>query len=525
MNDPRRDARLSNDRARAAGHRDRERPLTESIAETPREECRMSGEYASTTEEIVDLDRRHHLHPYQVFATIAEVGALPIAAGDGAFLTDTDGNRYLDAVGGMWCTNVGLGNEEMVEAIAEQVRTLAYANPFVDMTNPPAARLATKLAELAPGNLNHVFFTTGGSTAVDAAFRIIQFYNGVQGKHEKRHIISRIDAYHGSTYAAVSIGGKPGDRKKELHYIDDIVHHLSSPNYYRYGGDLTEQEFADRLVAEFEAKIEELGADKVAAFFAEPVMGSGGVIPPPADYLRKMWDVCRENDILYVSDEVVTGFGRLGEWFVSEALYGVQPDIITSAKGLTSGYLPLGAVIFSDAIWEVIEGTEQGYIPLGFTYSGHPVSCAAALKSIEIIEREGLREHVREIGPYLMEQLNTLRDLPMVGDVRGSHLMACVEFVADKETKEMYPPEIDIGKRVSDECDAIGLMVRPVENLNVMSPPLVITKEDVDFIVASLREAIPRAHAKAEELMYEMHADRSGSGAGGFADASEGEDE
>lgn len=465
----------------------------------------MSAENKVTTEEIVDLDRRHHLHPYQVFETIAGEGALPIAAGDGAFITDTDGNRYLDAVGGMWCTNIGLGNEEMAEAIAEQVRTLAYANPFVDMTNPPAAKLAAKLAELAPGDLNHVFFTTGGSTAVDAAFRIIQFYQGSRGKHEKKHIISRIDGYHGSTYAAVSIGGKPGDRKEEFHYLDDIVHHLSSPNYYRYGEGLSEQEFADKLVAELEAKIEELGgADKVAAFFAEPVMGSGGVVPPPADSLQRMWQVCKENDILYVSDEVVTAFGRLGEWFVSESMFGIQPDIITSAKGLTSGYLPLGAVIFSDRIFDVIDKTEHGYIALGFTYSGHPVSCTAALKSIEIIERDGLREHVREIGPYLMDQLNTLRDLPMVGDVRGSHLMACIEFVADKETHEVYPPEIDIGKRVSDECDAIGLMVRPVENLNVMSPPLVITKADVDFMVASLREAIPKAHVKAEEDMYEI---------------------
>ncbi len=471
----------------------------------------MSAKDQSTTQEIVERDRRHHLHPYQVFETIAGEGALPIASGDGAYITDMDGNRYLDSVGGMWCTNIGLGSEEMAEAIAEQVRTLAYSNPFVDMTNGPAANLAAKLAELAPGDLNHVFFTTGGSTAIDAAFRIIQFYQGSRGKSEKKHIISRIDAYHGSTYAAVSIGGKPGDRKKEFHYLDDITHHLSSPNYYRYGDGLSEQEFADKLVAEFETMIEELGgADKVAAFFAEPVMGSGGVVPPPADYFQRLWKVCQDNDILFVADEVVTAFGRLGEWFVSESMFGIQPDIITSAKGLTSGYLPLGAVIFSDRIFDVIDKTEHGYIALGFTYSGHPVSCVAALKNIEIIERDGLREHVREIGPYMMEQLETLYDLPMVGDVRGSHLMACIEFVADKETHEVYPPEIDIGKRVSNECDAIGLMVRPVENLNVMSPPLVITKDDVDFMVSALREAIPRAYAKAEEDLFEMRAGEAG---------------
>ncbi len=467
----------------------------------------MSAKNESTTQEIVERDRRHYLHPYQSFDTIAEEGALAIASGDGAYITDTDGVRYFDAVGGLWCTNIGLGREEMAEAIADQVRELAFSNPFTDMTNAPSANLAAKLAGLAPGDLNHVFFTTGGSTAIDAAYRLIQYYQGTRGKHEKKHVISRVDAYHGSTYAAVSIGGKPGDRQEEFHFaLDDIIHHVSSPNFYRYGKGLTEQEFADKLVAEFEAKIEELGGpDKVAAFFAEPVMGAGGVVPPAADYLQRVWQICQDNDILFVADEVVTAFGRLGEWFASESVFGIQPDMITSAKGLTSGYLPLGAVIFSDRIFDVIGETGQGrYMALGYTYSGHPVSCAAALKNIEIIEREGIREHVREIGPYMMEQLETLYDLPMVGDVRGSHLMACIEFVADKDTRERYPGEIDIGKRVSDECDAIGLMVRPVENLNVMSPPLVITKEDVDFMVSALREAIPRAHAKAEEDLYEM---------------------
>jgi adenosylmethionine-8-amino-7-oxononanoate aminotransferase len=467
----------------------------------------MSAKNESTTQEIVDRDRRHYLHPYQSFDTIAEEGALAIASGDGAYITDTDGVRYFDAVGGLWCTNIGLGREEMAEAIADQVRELAFSNPFTDMTNAPSANLAAKLAGLAPGDLNHVFFTTGGSTAIDAAYRLIQYYQGTRGKHEKKHVISRVDAYHGSTYAAVSIGGKPGDRQEEFHFaLDDIIHHVSSPNFYRYGKGLTEQEFADKLVAEFEAKIEELGGpDKVAAFFAEPVMGAGGVVPPVADYLQRVWQICQDNDILFVADEVVTAFGRLGEWFASESVFGIQPDMITSAKGLTSGYVPLGAVIFSDRIFDVIGETGQGrYMALGYTYSGHPVSCAAALKNIEIIEREGIREHVREIGPYMMEQLETLCDLPMVGDVPGSHLMACIEFVADKDTRERYPGEIDIGKRVSNECDAIGLMVRPVENLNVMSPPLVITKEDVDFMVSALREAIPRAHAKAEEDLYEM---------------------
>ena len=463
------------------------------------------AEMSTETKAIIERDKRHHLHPYQVFDAMEANGALPIASGIGARITDTDGMEYLDAVGGMWCTNIGLGREEMVGAIADQVRKLAYSNPFTDMTNEPSANLAAKLAELAPGDLNHVFFSTGGSTAIDFAYRLIQLYQGTRGLTEKVNVISRVDAYHGQTFAASSIGGKPGDRIPELQFLDNI-HHLSSPNIYRYGGGLSEEDFADELVAEFEDKVAELGGpEKVAAFFAEPIMGAGGVVPPPANYLKRIWEYCRANDILYVSDEVVTAFGRVGEWFVSETVFGIQPDIITSAKGLTSGYVPLAATIFSDRIFDVISDPGAGrYIPIGFTYSGHPVSCVAALKNIEIIEREGILEHVREVGPYFMEQLGTLRDLPMVGDVRGSHMMACIEFVRHVETGEPYPDEIDIGHRVSDICDGLGLIVRPVENLNIMSPPLVITREDVDFIVATLRKAIPLASDAAERAMAGM---------------------
>ncbi|MDH3296223.1 MAG: aminotransferase [Acidimicrobiia bacterium] len=456
---------------------------------------------AIDTARIVEADQRYLIHPYQMFDTYLVDSVLPISRGAGAELIDTEGNVYIDAVGGMWCTNIGLGRDEMADAIADQVRRLAYANPFVDMTNVPAVRLAEKLMTLAPGSVNHVFFTTGGSTAVDAAFRAIQLYQHARGKHDKRHVISRIDAYHGSTYASVSIGGKPGDRPPDFDFIDDFIHHLSSPNFYRFGGDRTEQEFADDLVAEFEAKVAELGGpDKVAAFFAEPIMGSGGVIPPPADYLQRIWRYCRDNHIVYVSDEVVTGFGRLGEWFVSETLFGILPDMITSAKGLTSGYLPLGALMMSDEIFDVISAEGHGrYFAVGYTYSGHPVSCAAALKNIEILEREGLLDHVKKVGPYFMEQLQTLRDLPLVGDVRGSHLMACVEFVADRVTRRRYSEELGIGKMVSNEADELGLIVRPIDNLNVMSPPLVITGDEIDLIVSRLREAIIRVQAELSD--------------------------
>ena len=456
----------------------------------------MTDTTGDATREIIERDRRHFIHPYQVFDTYLVDDVLPIERGAGAQLVDTEGRRYVDAVGGMWCTNIGLGRDEMADAIAQQVRELAYANPFVDMTNVPAGKLCEKLAELAPGDLNHVFLSTGGSTAVDAAYRMIQFYWFARGEPERRHVLSRVDAYHGTTYAAVSIGGKPGDQVPGFHYIEDTIHHLSSPNFYRYGEGRTEQEFADDLVAEFEAKVDELGADTVAAFFAEPIMGSGGVIMPPADYLQRVRRLCADHEIVYVSDEVVTGFGRLGEWFASEALFGIVPDIITSAKGLTSGYLPLGATIVSDRIYDVMAETgHDRYLAVGYTYSGHPVSCAAALKNIKIIERERLLDHVKDVGPYFQEQLRTLTDLPMVGEVRGSHLMACVVFVEDKATRRNYPEELDVGKLVANACEPRGLIVRPMVHLNVMSPPLVITRDDVDHIVATLRDAIVEVRA------------------------------
>ncbi len=440
------------------------------------------------------------LHPYQIFDTYLTDPVLPIANGAGVALVDTDGNEYIDAVGGMWCTNIGLGRDEMAQAIAVQARDLAYSNPFTDMTNVASVRLAERLAELAPGNLNRVFFTCGGSTANDAALRLIQYYWGVRGQPQRRHILSRADSYHGTTIATISLGGKAADRVPEFNYLTDDFHHLSSPNAYRYANGRNDQQFADDLVDELIAKVDSLGGpEHIAALFAEPVMGAGGVIPPPADYLQRIWRYCRDNEILFVADEVVTAFGRLGEWFASESLFGITPDIITCAKGLTSGYLPLGAASFSDEIFDVI--SEQGhgrYFAVGYTYSGHPVSCTAALKNIEIIEREGILDHVKAVGPYFMEQLETLADLPMVGDVRGSHLMGCVEFVADRDTKRNYPDEVGVGKRVSNEADKLGLIVRPIDNLNVMSPPLVISHAEVDAIVARLREAILAARAQLE---------------------------
>ncbi len=443
------------------------------------------------TKDLWIKDKAHLLHPWTHFDSFKTDGALVLEKGEGSYLYDSDGKRYFDAVGGLWCTNIGLGREDMAEAIAEQVRKMAYASAFVDLTNPPAVELAAKLAQLAPGALNHVFFSTGGSTAVDTAFRLIQYYQNCRGKHGKKHVISRKGSYHGTTYAAMSIGGKKADHVPEFDYISDTIHHISCPNYYRAPDGMSEADYLELLVRELEDKILELGPDKVAAFFAEPIMGAGGVVVPPRDYQRRTREVCRTHDVLYVADEVVTAFGRLGHWFASQEVFGIEPDIVTCAKGLSSGYLPIGATLYSDQIHEVISADHPDRVfAHGFTYSGHPVCCAAALKNIEIMEREDILANAREVGGYFEARLQTLRELPIVGDVRGMKLMMCIENVANKDTKETFPDAMNIGKRIANKCDEMGLIVRPIIHLNVMSPPLIMTKDEVDFTVETLAKGI-----------------------------------
>lgn len=438
-----------------------------------------------------DLDRKHFMHPWTFFDSFKQDGSLVISSAEGCYVTDASGKKYFDGLAGLWCVNIGYGREEMVEAIAEQTRKLPFFNPFVDTTNEPAAQLAGKLAELAPGSLNHVFYSGGGSTANDTAYRLIQFYQRVRGKPEKRHIITRHESYHGSTFLAASLSGKVGDKVPEFGFLEDGLHKISCPDPYRRPANMTLEAFGNFLIDEFEQKVLELGAENVAAFFAEPVMGSGGVMLAPEGYLARIYALCQKYDILFVADEVVTAFGRVGHWFASKDMFGVQPDIINCAKGITSGYIPLGATIFSDEIYDVISAPgHDRYFPHGFTYSGHPVACAAALKNIEIIERESLCEHVREIGLYLNEQLATLLDLEIVGDVRGVGFMCCVENVADKESKALFPDEVNIAKRIADACEENGLIVRPVGHLNIISPPLTMTREQVDLLIGSLRKAI-----------------------------------
>ncbi len=441
---------------------------------------------------VWENDRRHFLHPWTHFDSFAEEGSLVMSQAKGVYTYDAKGKRYLDGVGGLWCMNIGYGRDEIVDAIADQARTLAYANPFVDMTNEPAALLCAKLAELTPGDLNRVMLTCGGSTANDSMLRLIHYYWGCRGEKTRKKVITRRGSYHGSTYITQSMTGKPGDRMPEFQYDTDMIVYVSEPNLYRPPEGVREEDFEQWLIDEFRQTITDVGPDNIAAHYAEPILGAGGVVVPPARYIKETREICREHGILYVADEVVTGFGRIGSWFASLDVMGIQPDAIVTAKGLTSGYQPLGAAIFSDAIYEVIaEAGQDRWFTNGFTYAGHPVACAAALKNIEIMERENLPEYVRDdIGPYFMQQLETLSELPTVGDIRGLHLMACVVNVANKATREEFPYDINIGKRIANAAEKLGLLVRPVGNLNVLSPPLTITRTEVDELVAMLRQAM-----------------------------------
>ena len=441
------------------------------------------------TEYLQAKDQEHFLHPWQEFDASPE--RLVISRAEGARVYDSDGREYIDGIGGMWCVNVGYGRKDLANIMAEQAAAMPYYSTFTDTTNAPAVQLATKLAELAPGSLNNVMYSCSGSAANDSAIRLAHYYQSRRGLPGKKHILARQSAYHGSTYLGISLSGRDDENPGHVHFIDDIIHHLSAPNVYRRPDGLSVDAFCDLLVSEFDDKVAELGAQNIAAFIAEPIMGVGGVTVPPDGYLERIRERCSDHDILYISDEVVTAFGRLGHMFASHDEFGIQPDMIVTAKGITSGYIPLGATLFTDEISEVINEPEDGAcFEHGFTYSGHPVACAVALKNIEILENEKLCEHVREVGPYFEEQLATLRDLPFVGDVRGRRFMMCVEYVADKETKAMLPDELNISKRISDACEARGLMVRPLGHLNVLSPPLVLTREDIDTIVAVLRESV-----------------------------------
>ena len=376
----------------------------------------------------------------------------------------------------------------------DQAIELSYNTPWYTMIEP-SVDLSERLAALAPGDLNHVFYTTGGSSAVETALRFAQFYNNVRGRPEKKLILSRGGAYHGSTYLSASLNGRPRDRDW-MDGADQMVVKLSSPNPFRRPAGMSVEAFCDFLVGEFRDTVARIGAEKIAAFVGEPVQASGGVVVPPENYLPRIAALCRANDILYISDEVVTAFGRLGHVFASKDQFGVEPDMITFAKGVTSGYFPLGGVMMSDRLFEDLRKSNHpdAIFAHGLTYSSHPIGCAVALKNLDLLEG-GVLAHAREVGPYFQARLKALEELPLVGEVRGLGLMACIECVADRESNNPLTLDYEVGKRIDAHCQELGLLVRPLINMCVMSPPLIITREQIDDMVAILREGIERTQA------------------------------
>jgi len=411
-----------------------------------------------------------------------------ITRGEGAHVFDAAGNRYLDGIGGLWCVNVGHGRTEIIDAVAAQMRELDYYSTFYNLTHPLASELSNKIAELAPGKLNHVYFANSGSVANDTAVRMLQAYYNRLGKPNKKKILSRIGAYHGSTYLAIAMT-TPAYRKG-WDSAEELVHHLASPYAYREAEEgMSEAQFLDFLLDDMKGAIERIGAENIACFIAEPILGAGGVIVPPAGYHRRTRELCADYEIKYISDEVVTAFGRLGHMFASKDVFDIEPDIITTAKGLTSGYQPMSATIISEEIYDVLSA--QGAMFLhGMTYSGHPACAAAALANIGIMEREGIPQRVRTTGKLFENGLGTLGELEIVGEVRGSHFMMALEFVQDRESKEMFAEEVKIGHRVSQAAQARGLIVRPLGNMVILSPPLILSEEQIGEIVAILRDSI-----------------------------------
>ena len=429
------------------------------------------------------------IHPWDDIARIGSHRRTLLASGEGVYVKDSEGNRLLDAPAGMWCVNIGHGREEMAQAIYDQVMEMTYVSPWY-MTTGPAAEFAAMIGEHSPGDLNHVFFTTGGSTAVDSALRFVQFYNNVRGKPAKKHIIAHRRGYHGSTYLGGSVSGKERDRTN-LDFETRTIHHIDAPHPLLKPDGMSEAEFLDACVANLEDMIAEVGADNCAVFVTEPILASGGVIVPPEGYHQRCLEACRKHDMLYLSDEVVTSFGRLGHCFASEEVFGIVPDIITTAKGLTSGYVPMGAFLVSDRLVQEIKelGGDSAVFSNGFTYSGHPVAAAAGIKNLEIMLREDLFALARETGAYMQEKLRTLLDIPIVRDVRGEGLMACVECEL-KQGENDLATDLEVGKLIDRHCQEMGLIVRPLVNMCVMSPPLTISRAQVDEMVEILRKGI-----------------------------------
>lgn len=444
-------------------------------------------------EQLRKKDAAHHLHPFTDHKDLRNAGSRIITRADGPFVYDGDGNEILDGMAGLWCVNIGYGRNELADVAAEQMRELPYYNSFFRCTTPTPVLLAEKLAAIAPAHINQVFFGSSGSEANDTALRLVRHYWVLDGKPSKNIIISRDWAYHGSTVAATSLGGMRAMHSQLNGAVPNIKHVMCPYAFELAHEGESDFDFGLRAAKAVEDAIVEAGPENVAAFIGEPIQGAGGVKIPPESYWPEIQRICRKYDVLLMLDEVITGYGRTGQWFAAQTM-GIEPDMITTAKGLTSGYQPLSALLVSDRVANVL--TEKGgEFYHGYTYSGHPVACAVALKNLEIIETEGMIERVRDdTGPYLGEALKAaLADHPLVGEVRTFGLLAAIEIVADKTTKARFEPAGSASTVVRDHAIASGIMMRAVMDTMILSPPLIWTRETIDMAVERVRMALDKA--------------------------------
>ncbi|MFT5930462.1 MAG: putrescine aminotransferase [Oceanospirillaceae bacterium] len=447
------------------------------------------------TKTLQELDKQSYMHPFTDSKAMYEKGTRIITGADGCYIYDSEGGKTLDGMAGLWCVNIGYGRDELANVAAKQMRELPYYNSFFGTAHPPVIKLAAQLKKLAPSHISHVFFTGSGSEANDTNVRMVRHYWQAKGQPSKRTIISRDNAYHGSTMASMSLGGMKGMHAQGG--VIDGIEHIMQPHWYHeaLAGE-TEDELGLRAAQALETKILELGAENVGAFIGEPVQGAGAVIVPPATYWPEIQRICIKYDLLIIADEVITGFGRTGHWFACEAL-GIEADLMPIAKGLSSGYMPIGGVLISERVAKVV--IEGGEFAHGYTYSGHPVAAAVASANLSIIENEGMIEKVRdETGPYLQQRLAELLDHPLVGQVRGIGLMAAIELVQNKESHANYAKEIGVGGICRDYALANGLVMRAVGDSMIMCPPLIISKLEIDELIEITKKSLDQTLTQVE---------------------------
>ena len=440
-------------------------------------------------------DAAHFLHPFTDHQGLARKGARVITRADNIYLWDSDGQRLLDAMSGLWCVNVGYGQRALIDAATRQLQELPFYNAFFQTATPPAIELAELLAEVSPPSFQHVFFSGSGSEGNDTVVRMVRRYWDILGQPERQVIISRINAYHGSTMAGASLGGMAGMHAQGGLPIPGIEH-IEQPYWWAHGRATSPEDFGRVAAGWLDERIRAIGPEKVAAFIGEPVQGAGGVIIPPASYWPEIQRICDRHGILVVSDEVITGFGRTGQWFGHQT-FGFRPDLMTFAKGVTSGYIPLGGVLVGDRVARVLID-QGGEFEHGYTYSGHPVACAVGLANVRLIRGLGLVERVRDdVGPYLAEQYATLREHPLVGHAETCGLMGALLLVKDKARGVPFPADLGMGMVCRAHCFREGLIMRAVGDRMIVAPPLVITRAQIDEMMALIRRCLDLSLAEA----------------------------